>query len=292
MTLFYLYAIINAAKQRHGRTKKKGIFIMVKMLSLFAAAAILLTAGCGSSAPDTDEVPEATATPSPVEISCFIDPDLSNVLNDIYKKYREKHPELSIVFRADPAEEIQRLLEGGSACDIVFSSQDGIASLDASGITVPNSVTPLIENSASLIRSSENDAPVTGFADLNNAANIAVLDKDTPLGSYSYELLSDYGITITTDEYDTIDDIINAVANGDNEAGIVYSTDAALARDDVKRISDPEDDTPHTTAEYTLALVNNSSADSARQAAAEAFFKYLLTNASRNSFIYYGFTMK
>ena len=59
---------------------------MQKIFSLFAAAAILLTAGCGASAPDIDEIPEVTATPAPVEISCFIDPDLSNVLNDIYKK--------------------------------------------------------------------------------------------------------------------------------------------------------------------------------------------------------------
>lgn len=265
---------------------------MKKILSLFAAAAILLTAGCGT-VPDTDEVPEATATPAPVEISFFTDPDLSNVLNDIYKKYRENHPELSIVFRAEPADEIQRLLEADSSCDIVFSSsQDSINSLGTSGLIVSDSVTPLIENSAVLIRAAKNDETVTGFADLNNAENIAVMKKDTPLGSYSYELLNDYGIKIKTDEYDSIDDIINAVAEGDNETGIIYSTDAALARDDVKRISDPDDDTKHTTAEYTLALVNNSSANPGEQKAAAAFFKYLLTNASRNSFIYYGFTMK
>ncbi|MCH5211553.1 MAG: molybdate ABC transporter substrate-binding protein [Oscillospiraceae bacterium] len=266
---------------------------MRKILSIISAAAILLTAGCGAAVPDTNKLPEATATPAPVEISCFIDSDISNVLNDIYKKYSEKHPELSVVFRAEPAEEIQRLVEGGSSCDIVFSSsQESIASLDDSGLIVSESVTPLIESSAVLIRSAKSKTLVTGFSDLNKAANIAVLKKDTPLGSYSYELLNDYGITITTDEYDSVKDIITAVADGDNETGIIYSTDASLAKDEIKTISDPEDDTAYTTAEYTAALVNNSSADPARQKAAEAFFKYLLTNASRNSFIYYGFTMK
>lgn len=264
---------------------------MKKLLTLAAAAMALFISGCGPAGPIID--PDATPTPVPVEISCYISPELSGVLNDIYKKYNEDYPGLIITFNADSTEKLEDGIRNNEGCDIIFSSsKESIKSLDASGHIISDSVTPMLCNSVVFICQGGKKAEITKITDLPKAKTAAIAPKNTLLGGYSYELMDKFDVSLKTDEYRTTEEIINAVAEGDSDVGIIYATDAALAGDDVKTITDPTTDTSVITGEYTMALVSNSNASSQQQTAAKSFFKYLTSNAARNSFVYYGFTME
>ena len=80
--------------------------------------------------------------------------------------------------------------------------------------------------------------------------------------------------------------VLNQVAQGSAECGIVYATDAN-STDDVKVICEAPDDALDTPVIYPVAQLK----DSKNSEAAKAFMDFLQTQEAKDKFVEYGFTI-
>lgn len=256
------------------------------MKSIFAAAAaaIILTAGC--SADETTQQPE---------VNVFIAASLANAMNEIADNYKNDGGSADILYNTDSSGTLMTQIQEGAECDIFFSAAEKqMNELDSDGYIKSETITPLLENKVVLIKPAGTQTPVTGFDNITEAKSIALAGEDVPVGSYAREIFRTLGITddvmnMTINECSNVTAVLTAVAEGANEIGIVYSTDAASMSDKVEIIASADPELMSTPVVYPVALTLNEKADEKQQAAAEDFYNYLKSDKAEAVFEKYGF---
>lgn len=255
--------------------------------AITAAAAVAASlAGCAGNKTESAE-----------EINVFIAASLANAMNEIAEDYKAEHPDVSIVYNADSSGTLQTQIEEGAECDIFFSAAEKqMNELDEGGYIQDGSITPLLMNKVVLIKPSGGETAVTGFENITDAKNIALAGEDVPVGSYAREIFENMGMTdsvmaMEINECANVTAVLTAVAEGANEIGIVYSTDAASMKDRVEIIAEAPADALSTPVIYPVGLVVNDKADDEQRAAAESFKDYLCGSEAQAVFAEYGFAV-
>ena len=105
-----------------------------------------------------------------------------------------------------------------------------------------------------------------------------------PVGQYARELFTNIGIldqvmAMEINEGANVTAVLTAVAEGSNEVGVVYATDAASMPDDVEIIAEATADQV-SQAIYPVGQVKDEQASEAETKAAEEFLNYLTTDAA------------
>lgn len=271
--------------------------------------AIIMTAalmtGCGASASATTAASESTTTAAPAaeaettaaeasteaettasasgkktEIYAFIAASLKNTMEKIKEDYEADHPEVTIIYNADSSGTLQKQIEEGAECDIFFSAATKqMKALEDGGLVVDGSVTDLLTNKIVLIKPAGMETKVTGFDNITEASSLALAGEDVPVGQYARQLFTNMGMldkvmAMEINEGANVTAVLTAVAEGSNEVGIVYATDAASMADKVEIIAEA-DDSQIEPAVYPVGLVKNAEADDAQAKAAEEFKTYL-----------------
>ena len=85
--------------------------------------------------------------------------------------------------------------------------------------------------------------------------------------------------------------VLTAVAEGSNEVGVVYATDAASNKD-VKVLAEAPADAFKTPVIYPVGLVKNSDATDEEKKDAKEFVEYLQTEDAKAVFTKYGFSVE
>ena len=272
--------------------KKK---IVGVMLALMVTTGVLV--GCGSTsnektnttaAAETEaaetEVVEAEETKPETEeqqdIYVFIAASLSNTMEAIKADYEAEHPEVNIIYNADSSGTLQTQIEEGAQCDIFFSAATKqMDALEEEGMIVDGSVTNLLENKIVLIKPSAGETAVTGFENITDASSIALAGEDVPVGQYARTLFENLGILdqvmgMEINEGANVTAVLAAVAEGSNEVGVVYATDAASMPDQVEIIAEATADQVDP-AIYPIGLVKSEEASDQEAEAAKKFKQYL-----------------
>ena len=86
--------------------------------------------------------------------------------------------------------------------------------------------------------------------------------------------------------------VLTAVAEGSNEVGVVYATDAASMADKVEVIAEAPADALKTPVIYPVGLVKNSDATDEEKKDAKEFVDYLQTDDAKAVFTKYGFSVE
>lgn len=271
--------------------------------------AIIMTAalmtGCGASASATTAASESTTTAAPAaeaettaaeasteaettaaasgkktEIYAFIAASLKNTMEKIKEDYEADHPEVTIIYNADSSGTLQKQIEEGAECDIFFSAATKqMKALEDGGLVVDGSVTDLLTNKIVLIKPAGMETKVTGFDNITEASSLALAGEDVPVGQYARQLFTNMGMldkvmAMEINEGANVTAVLTAVAEGSNEVGIVYATDAASMADKVEIIAEA-DNSQIEPAVYPVGLVKNAEADDTQAKAAEEFKTYL-----------------
>jgi molybdate transport system substrate-binding protein len=149
-----------------------------------------------------------------------------------------------------------------------------------------------LENKVVLIVPKDSKANITSFEDLKNVnGTIAIGDPaSVPAGQYGQEVLNSTGIwdevepklSLGTD----VTAVLNQVAQGSADCGIVYATDAK-SNDDVKVVCEAPENALKTPVIYPVAALKNSTDSSATK----AFMDFLQTQEAKDVFVDYGFTL-
>lgn len=217
---------------------------MRRLLPLLLA--LLLLPACGASK-DT-------------EIVVFAAASLQESLTEAGERYRENHPNVTLVFNFDSSGALKTQIEEGAVCDIFISAgQKQMDELDAAvqpavnadapeesgdgGLDLLNSGTRfnLLENQVVLAVPEGNPAGVHSFDDLKAALEagdvlLAIGNEDVPVGQYTQKIFAYYGLdeaalnaagVLTYGS--NVKEVATQVSEGTVDAGIIYATDAFSA---------------------------------------------------------------
>lgn len=219
------------------------------------------------------------------DIYVFIAASLKNTMEEIKADYEAEHPGVNILYNADSSGTLQTQIEEGAQCDIFFSAAaKQMDALTEAGLIADGSVTNLLENKIVLIKPKGGDTAVTGFDNITEASSLALAGEDVPVGQYARTLFENLGIldevmSMEINEGANVTAVLAAVAEGSNEVGVVYATDAASMPDAVEIIAEAGA-AQVDPAIYPVGLVICGESSEAETEAAKAFLSYLTGSQS------------
>lgn len=210
---------------------------------------------------------------------------------ELIPMFEEENPGVTVKGTYDSSGKLQTQIEEGLEADVFMSAAtQQMDALTEEGFVDGESVTDLLENQIVLITSAENELGLAEFTDITKADTIAIGDPaSVPAGQYAQEALTSLGIwdeVLAKSSLGTnVTEVLNWVAEGSAQAGIVYATDAATT-DNVKVIAQASEGSLAEPAIYPVGLVSAS----AHQEEAQAFLDFLQSDEAMAVFEAYGFT--
>ena len=271
------------------KSMKKLLFIAV--IALVVAVSIgSCSAGwfdfLGGDAPDTSLDGQ--------EVNLAAAASLKNAFDDeLIPMYEEKYPGATVTAPYASSGDLQTQIENGLETDVFMSAANKQMNALAEEDLIDNDTNlQFLENKVVLIVPADSDANITSFDDLKNVeGTIAIGDPESvPAGQYAKEVLNNTGIWTDVESKlslgTSVTAVLNQVAQGSADCGIVYSTDAQ-STDGVKVVCEASNDTLKTPVIYPVALLKNSTDSEA----AQAFMDFLQTKEAKDVFVEYGFTI-
>lgn len=210
---------------------------------------------------------------------------------ELIPMFEEENPGVTVKGTYDSSGKLQTQIEEGLEADVFMSAAtQQMDALTEEGFIDGESVTDLLENQIVLITSAENELGLAEFTDITKADTIAIGDPaSVPAGQYAQEALTSLGIwdevLAKSSLGINVTEVLNWVAEGSAQAGIVYATDAATT-DNVKVIAQAPEGSLAEPAIYPVGLVSAS----AHQEEAQAFLDFLQSDEAMAVFEAYGFT--
>ena len=249
------------------------------------------------------------ATLEAAEINVFIAASLGNAFEEIVALYNQSQPNVTVTINADSSGTLLEQIQNGFTCDIFFSAAvKQIKTAEEEGLTIEGSRVDLLKNTLDLITYKGSGTKVTGMENLGDAASMALADGSVPAGKYTRAALQALGILnadadpaeITTQEVSealggleinetsNVSKTLEAVAEGSNEIGTVYHSDAFSRINDIEIIESVSTD---LTGEilYPVVRIRNPEATDAVTAAADDFLAFLQTDEVMQIFENYMF---
>ncbi len=228
--------------------------------------------------------------PQEVIVSAAI--SLKNAFEEIGKLYESQNKNSKVIFNLGASGDLMTQIKGGAPVDVFASAAlKDMDDLDNAGFVVKDTRTNFVGNSVVLIVPSSSNFTLTSFEDLKKTEikKIAVGNPKTmPVGRYTDDVFQYYKI------YDIIQpklvfaenvrQVLDYVARGEVDAGVVYSTDAMVKQQEVKIIlTAPE--TSHKPIIYPIAVVKGTK----NEKAAKSFIAFVTSNEGRKILSKYGF---
>jgi molybdate transport system substrate-binding protein len=160
---------------------------------------------------------------------------LQNCLGDeIIPMFEEKYPNIKVDATYDSSGKLQAQIEEGADVDVFMSAaMKQMKTLEDEGLIIKDSIVPLLENSIVAIVPKGDKVNFNGFEDILKADVIAIGDPDSvPAGQYAKEAflnLKMWDNVLAKSSLGTnVTEVLNWVAEGSADVGVVYSTDAAM----------------------------------------------------------------
>ena len=288
---------------------------MKKWIALILALCMVLSlTACGGA--DTAEASasaasaeEAADTLEAAEINVFIAASLGNAFEEIVALYNQSQPNVTVTLNADSSGTLLEQIQNGFTCDIFFSAAvKQIKTVEEEGLSIEGTRVDLLKNTLDLITYKGSGTKVTGLENLSEASSMALADGSVPAGKYTRAALQALGILddgvepadITTaqvsealggleiNETSNVSKTLEAVAEGSNEVGTVYHSDAFSRIDDIEILESVSTD---LTGEilYPVIRIQNAEATDAVTAAADDFMAFLQTDEVMQIFERYMF---
>ncbi len=198
----------------------------------------------------------------PREVIVFAAASLKEAFEAIAMKFEAAHPGSRVVLQLAGSQELSMQIENGAKADVFASADLGhMKALQDAGLVAKPTV--FARNEPVVITPKANPAGLLRFEDLPEAKKLIVGADEVPIGRYTSEVLEKAGKdlgeafarTVTANIASrelNVRQILAKVSLGEGDAGFVYRTDAAAARDKVRVIDIPS--RWNVTAEYPIAV--------------------------------------
>jgi molybdate transport system substrate-binding protein len=254
---------------------------------VIAALAVLLGAACRRAGPaalgsNAQVVGETTVSAAA---------SLREAFQEIGRLHETRaHVRTNFNFGASGA--LQKQIESGAPVD-VFASAGGaqMDALAAQSLIAPETRRDFARNSLVLIMPADSSLSLKSFTDLSDAkvTKIAIGNSKTvPAGQYAEQSLTRLGLWQRLQPLlilaEDVRQVLDYVARGEVDAGIVYASDARAAGEKVRTVATAPPDS-HDPILYPAAVVRAS----AHPEAARAFIETIVSDEGQRILEKYGF---
>jgi molybdate transport system substrate-binding protein len=215
---------------------------------------------------------------------------LTNALKEVARQFETTHPGVKIVGNfAASGVLLQQMAKGAPVDVFAAADQKTMNQAQEKKLIVPETRKNFVSNHLVLIVPNDSRLAVSGLQDLTRpeVKRLAVGNPDTvPAGRYAQEALEKAGLWEKLSPKfilaESVRQVLDYVSRGEVDAGLVYATDAAIARGKVKVIQTV---TGHAPILYPIAVTSSS----ANNALARDFLDFISSPAAQEIFKKYGF---
>ena len=206
--------------------------------------------------------------------------------------FEEQNPGVKVEGSYDSSGKLQTQIEEGMEADLFFSAATKqMDALTEEGYMKEDSEADLLENKIVAIVPKDSKLELNSFEDLANAETVALGDPDSvPAGQYAKEALTSLNlwdeVSAKASFGTNVTEVLNWVAEGSAEAGVVYATDAAARAEDVEVKAETPEGSLAKPVIYPVGILERTE----HSAEAEAFLKFLQSDEAGEIFKEYGFT--
>ena len=273
---------------------------MKSMKKLLIVAAIVLIAAVSISACSAgffdflggDSSSDASLNGTDIKLAAAA--SLKNAYDDkLIPMFEEKYPGVKVTPTYASSGDLQSQIENGLDADVFMSAANKqMNALADEGLVDNKTNIQFLENKVVLIVPKDSTANISSFDDLKKVnGTIAIGNPESvPAGQYAQEVLNNTGIWTTVEPKlslgTDVTAVLNQVAQGSADCGIVYATDAK-SNDNVKVVCEAPDNALKTPVIYPVAVLKNST----NPDAANKFVEFLQSQEAKDVFVEYGFTI-
>ena len=223
------------------------------------------------------------AKPKPVLV--FGAASLAEAFTELGKTFGRSHAPASVEqsFAGSPALVAQ--IESGAPAEVIATADTtNMSKLEAAG-RLANAPAVFARNRLAIVVEHGNPKGVKGLADLARADLVVILAAEAvPAGRYARDALKAAGVRVEPSSLEeNVKAVLNKVALGEADAGIVYTTDVRAAGERVTGVAIP--DAQNVVASYPIALVKQPEV----RADARAFVAFVLSAEGRAILAKFGF---
>lgn len=165
---------------------------------------------------------------------------LQKAFEEIEKTVEKDNPGLDVTFDFQGSQDLVASLAGGDSADVLATANNSTMKTAADQKLVGNQ-TEFATNVLTLIVPKGNPKKITGLDSSLDGANLVICAPEVPCGEATKKLAQAQGITLNpVSEEQKVTDVRGKVESGEADAGIVYTTDAAAAKDKADKIDIPD----------------------------------------------------
>ena len=245
---------------------------------------LVVLASCGGGVPASSTT-SSTGPPSGT-ITVFAASSLTDAFGRVGNELTGRHPGAHFIFNYGSSSTLATQIVNGAPADVFASADDPSMKrvVDAALVQGPASV--FATNRLQIAVAPGNPKAIASLADLARRDLVVVLAAPTvPAGRYALDALGKAGVALVpaSQELD-VRAVLNKVALGEADAGIVYVTDVMSAAGRVAGVDIPEQH--QVVARYPVATLR----DSRNQRLSSLFVEFLLGPDGQRVLGSFGFT--
>ena len=260
---------------------------LIMILNIMAILSCLLIISCSPNTNNSSSQPTASI----INLTVSAAASLRDAIAEIQPIYEQKNPNTSLTLNLASSGSLRQQIEQGAPVDLFISaSPSHVNMLQEKDLIIDETRRDLLKNQMVLIVPTENTASVNTFQDLikDTISKISIGEpKSVPAGKYGQEVLTSLGIYETLEPKivfaKNVRQVLNYVATGNVDAGIVYRTDTN-ASDAVKIVANAPEKS-HTPVVYPIAVIK----DSKNIEATKQLEEFMFTPEAKAVFEKYGF---
>ena len=218
----------------------------IAAVSLLSAVCL---AACGGSASNSSTgaatgAASASGSSTPQKatgkVTVLAAASLQGAFEEIEKTVEKDNPGLDVTFDFQGSQDLVSSLASGNSADVLATANNSTMKTAADQKLV-GSQTEFATNVLTLIVPKGNPKKITGLDSSLDGANLVICAPEVPCGEATKKLAEAQGITLKpVSEEQKVTDVRGKVESGEADAGIVYTTDAAAAKDKADKIDIPD----------------------------------------------------
>jgi molybdate transport system substrate-binding protein len=249
------------------------------MIRVLATLTATLIVACGGAARPVTTVVSGSVT-------VFAASSLTDALTKAGEVLKGRYGETNFIFNFGSSSTLATQISNGAPADVFASADERNMQKVVDAKLTEGTPSFFASNRLAIAVAPGNPKNVSSLADLTRAGLVVVLAAPTvPAGQYALEALGRAGVKVTavSQELDARS-VLNKVALGEADAGIVYVTDVLSAGARVSGVDIPEQH--QVIARYPIAVVTGAK----NPALARTFVDYLQSDEGQRLLADFGFS--
>ena len=247
----------------------------------------VLAAACGGNATPASTATAAATTPAvpPLagKISVFAASSLTEAFKTIAADFQKANPGVTVEFNFAASSALATQIDQAAPADVFASADTANMTKLTDKSQIDGAPVTFAKNLPVIVIPADNKAGIASPKDLSKAGvKLVLAGPDVPIGNYARQIIDklaatpEYGAAykdatlknLVSNEQN-VRAVLTKIELGEADAGIVYKTDALVAKEKVKTVAIP--DAANVIAVYPIGVVKTTK----NKDAAAAFIKFV-----------------